>query len=72
MIFGSLEPPEGRSPDGTAKARSEKGQAKLLKTSCYDAGKFSESLISVKALMARHPENFFGELQRICAEAGPS
>lgn len=45
-------------------------QAAELVSKPYDEKAFKESLLEIKAIMARHPENFFGQLQRVCLNAG--
>ena len=45
-------------------------QASQLEANEFDAKTFKTNLESIKEVMASHPDNFFEELQRLCAEAG--
>jgi Zn-dependent peptidase ImmA (M78 family) len=45
-------------------------QAAELPTKTYNEMKFKASLPAIKSIMAKHPENFFEQLQTLCLEAG--
>jgi len=45
-------------------------QAADLKTNVFDEKKFKSSLSGIKALMSKHPDDFFKKLQIICLGAG--
>lgn len=45
-------------------------QASNLKANTFEPKAFKAKLEVIKTLMASHPDNFFEELQRLCAEAG--
>lgn len=45
-------------------------QASELKANEYSEKKFKESLPKIKSIMAKHPDGFFSQLQKICLEAG--
>ncbi len=45
-------------------------QAKEQGAASYDAGTFKQKLVDIKHLMAKHPDDFFPRLQKLCAEAG--
>jgi addiction module HigA family antidote len=45
-------------------------QAAELEAKEYFEKKFKEALPELKSIMARHPKNFFDQLQSICLEAG--
>lgn len=45
-------------------------QAKEQGAAKYDEGTFKEKLFEIKSLMAKHPDDFFPRLQKLCAEAG--
>lgn len=45
-------------------------QAEELPSNTYDEEKFEASLPKIKSIMARHPRDFFQQLQSICLKAG--
>lgn len=45
-------------------------QASDLKAPAFDEKKFKSNLLQIKGLMAKHPDDFFGQLQQLCLEAG--
>jgi addiction module HigA family antidote len=45
-------------------------QAAELEANIYSEKKFKEGLLQIKSIMAKHPDGFFSELQKICLEAG--
>ncbi len=45
-------------------------QAALLPTKTYDEKHFKKVLPEIKKIMAKHPENFFNQLQQLCLDAG--
>lgn len=45
-------------------------QAAELPTKPYVEKDFKEALPEIKSIMAKHPENFFKQLQQVCLEAG--
>lgn len=45
-------------------------QANELPTKPYEEKDFKEALPEIKSIMAKHPENFFKQLQELCLEAG--
>lgn len=45
-------------------------QAAELPTNTYNEKAFKEALPQIKSIMAKHPENFFTQLQSLCLEAG--
>lgn len=45
-------------------------QAKEQGAAAYNADTFKEKLADIKTLMAKHPDDFFPRLQKLCAEAG--
>jgi HTH-type transcriptional regulator / antitoxin HigA len=45
-------------------------QAAELEASTYSEKKFREALPRIKSIMARHPDDFFIQLQQICLDAG--
>ena len=45
-------------------------QAAELQAKDYSEKKFKEALPKIKSIMAKHPDGFFNQLQRICLEAG--
>ncbi len=45
-------------------------QAAELEANHYSEKKFKEALPKLKAIMAKHPDGFFNQLQSICLEAG--
>lgn len=45
-------------------------QAAELSTNAFDDKKFKETLPLIKDIMAKHPDNFFQQLQQLCLEAG--
>ncbi len=45
-------------------------QAEELPSNTYDEEKFKASLPKIKSIMARHPRDFFQQLQSICLKAG--
>lgn len=45
-------------------------QAAELEANDYSEKKFKEILPELKSIMAKHPEDFFNQLQRICLESG--
>lgn len=45
-------------------------QARQLEAQTFDSKTFKSNLEGIKEVMASHPDNFFEELQRLCAEAG--
>src|SRR5690606_11943777 len=45
-------------------------QAAELPAKPYDEKRFKEALPEIKDIMAKHPDNFFKQLQELCLEAG--
>lgn len=45
-------------------------QAAELPAKPYDEKNFKEALPEIKSIMAKHPDNFFKQLQELCLEAG--
>lgn len=45
-------------------------QAAELPTKSYEENDFKEALAEIKSIMAKHPNDFFTQLQQICLEAG--
>jgi len=45
-------------------------QASELPTKPYEEKDFKEALPEIKSIMAKHPDNFFKQLQQVCLEAG--
>ena len=45
-------------------------QALELKAQPYSEKKFKDSLPKLKSIMAKHPKDFFNQLQQVCQEAG--
>jgi addiction module HigA family antidote len=45
-------------------------QANAIEAPEYNATLFKKSLMSIKELMAKHPDNFFAKLQNICLDCG--
>ena len=45
-------------------------QAAELPTKHYENRNFKESLPKIKSIMAKHPDNFFRQLQQVCLESG--
>lgn len=45
-------------------------QAAELPTKPYEEKDFKEALPEIKSIMAKHPDNFFKQLQQVCLEAG--
>lgn len=45
-------------------------QAREILAQPYDPKKFEANLAIIRSVMARHPENFFRELQTLCGDAG--
>lgn len=45
-------------------------QASESQAPAYDEKTFKSNLLQIKGLMAEHPDDFFGQLQQLCLEAG--
>ena len=45
-------------------------QASEIQAPAFDEKKFKSNLLQIKNLMAAHPDDFFGQLQQLCLEAG--